>query len=80
MIVANCVSKMIGRSMDKTMSGATTGSEPARLDVAASARHAAYRRLRAFRGSEAQASDAPRRREPLVMANVRRRPSKEERR
>ena len=51
----------------KTACGATTDTETVRLGLQALARHAAYERLRAFRGTEPHAQDVPRRREePLA--------------
>ena len=47
----------------KAACGATTDTETVRLGLQALARHAAYERLRAFRGTEPQAQDVPRRRE-----------------
>ncbi|HEY3826177.1 MAG TPA: type II toxin-antitoxin system VapB family antitoxin [Bryobacteraceae bacterium] len=44
-------------------SGATTDTDTIRLGLEAIVRHAAYQRLRAFRGSEPHAQDVPRRRE-----------------
>jgi hypothetical protein len=42
---------------------ATTDTDTVRLGLEALVRHAAYERLRAFRGSEPEARDVPRRRE-----------------
>ncbi|MBV9083722.1 MAG: type II toxin-antitoxin system VapB family antitoxin [Acidobacteriaceae bacterium] len=47
----------------KTASGAATDTEAVRLGLQALARHAAYERLQALRGSEPDAQDVPRRRE-----------------
>jgi hypothetical protein len=47
----------------KAACGATTDTETVRLGLEALVRHAAYQRLRAFRGTEPRASDVPRRRE-----------------
>jgi Arc/MetJ family transcription regulator len=47
----------------KAACGATTDTETVRLGLEALVRHAAYQRLRAFRGAEPQAQDVPRRRE-----------------
>ena len=43
--------------------GATTDTGAVRLGLEALVRHAAYERLRAFRGTEPDAQDVPRRRE-----------------
>ena len=43
--------------------GATTDTDTVRLGLEALVRHAAYERLRAFRGTEPDARDVPRRRE-----------------
>jgi Arc/MetJ family transcription regulator len=48
--------------------GATTDTETVRLGLEALVRHAAYQRLRAFRGCEPGATDVPRRREPASAA------------
>jgi Arc/MetJ family transcription regulator len=45
----------------RRVSGATTDTEAVRLALEALVRHAAYRRLRALRGSEAKGHDVPRR-------------------
>jgi len=47
----------------KTACGATTDTETVRLGLQALVRHAAYERLRTFRGSEPGAANVPRRRE-----------------
>lgn len=47
----------------KAACGAMTDTETLRLGLEALVRHAAYERLRAFRGSEPHAQDVPRRRE-----------------
>ena len=47
----------------KLACGATTDTETVRLGLQALIRHAAYQRLRAFRGAEPHARDVPRRRE-----------------
>jgi hypothetical protein len=44
--------------------GATTDTETIRLGLEALIRHAAYQRMRAFIGSERDAKDVTRRREP----------------
>jgi len=44
--------------------GAATDTETIRLGLEALVRHAAYQRLRKLRGSEPDARDVPRRREP----------------
>jgi hypothetical protein len=44
--------------------GAATDTETIRLGLEALVRHAAYQRLRRLRGSEPDARDVPRRREP----------------
>ena len=43
--------------------GAATDTETVRLGLEALVRHAAYERLRAFRGTESHAQEIPRRRE-----------------
>lgn len=48
----------------KAACGATTDTETVRLGLEALVRHAAYQRLRALVGSEPDAQDVPRRREP----------------
>jgi Arc/MetJ family transcription regulator len=48
----------------KAACGATTDTETVRLGLEALVRHAAYQRLRAFAGTEPDAEDIPRRREP----------------
>jgi Arc/MetJ family transcription regulator len=48
----------------KAACGATTDTETVRLGLEALVRHAAYQRLRAFAGTEPDAEDVPRRREP----------------
>lgn len=50
----------------RAASGASTDTETVRLGLEALARQGAYERLRALRGSEPRASDAPRRREPAA--------------
>jgi hypothetical protein len=50
----------------KAAGGAATDTETIRLGLEALVRHAAYQRLRALRGSEPNARDAPRRREKPV--------------
>ncbi len=47
----------------RAASGAATDTEAVRLGLEALLRHAAYQRLRALRGSEADARTVPRRRE-----------------
>jgi hypothetical protein len=47
----------------KEACNATTETETVRLGLEALVRHAAYQRLLAFRGSEPDAKDVPRRRE-----------------
>ncbi|HXI58831.1 MAG TPA: type II toxin-antitoxin system VapB family antitoxin [Polyangia bacterium] len=47
----------------RVASGASTDTDTVRLGLEALVRHAAYERLRALRGSEPKAKDAPRRRE-----------------
>jgi Arc/MetJ family transcription regulator len=47
----------------KVACGAATDSETVRLALEAVVRHAAYQRLRAFRGAEPRASEVPRHRE-----------------
>jgi hypothetical protein len=47
----------------RAASGASTDTETVRLGLEGILRHAAYERLRALRGSEPSAKDAPRRRE-----------------
>jgi Arc/MetJ family transcription regulator len=47
----------------KSACGATTDTETVRLGLEALVRHAAYERLRAFRGTEPEARDVPRPRE-----------------
>lgn len=49
----------------KSASGAKTDTEAVRLGLEALVRRATYERLRALRGSEPTASDAPRRRERM---------------
>ena len=46
----------------RAVSGASTDTEAVRLGLEALVRRAAYERLRALRGSELAATDAPRRR------------------
>jgi hypothetical protein len=48
----------------KAACGASTDTETVRLGLEALVRHAAYARLSALRGSEPDAEDVPRRREP----------------
>jgi len=48
----------------KAACGATTDTETVRLGLEALVRHAAYQRLSALLGSEPNAQDVPRRREP----------------
>jgi Arc/MetJ family transcription regulator len=48
----------------KAACGATTDTETVRLGLEALVRHAAYQRLRALAGTEPDAEDVPRRREP----------------
>jgi len=48
----------------KAACGATTDTETVRLGLEALVRHAAYQRLRALIGTEPDAEDVPRRREP----------------
>ena len=48
----------------KAACGATTDTETVRLGLEALVRHAAYQRLRTFIGTEPDAEDVPRRREP----------------
>jgi Arc/MetJ family transcription regulator len=50
----------------REVSGASTDTEAVRLGLEALVRRAAYERLRALRGSEPAARDAPRRREKPV--------------
>lgn len=47
----------------KTACGAATDTEAIRQGLQALVRHAAYQRMKAFRGSEPGAKDVPRRRE-----------------
>ena len=47
----------------KSACGVATDTETVRLGLEALVRHAAYQRLRAFRGTEPDAQDVPRRRE-----------------
>jgi Arc/MetJ family transcription regulator len=47
----------------KVACGAKTDTDTVRLGLQALVRHAAYERLRAFRGTEPEAQDLPRRRE-----------------
>ena len=47
----------------KLACGATTDTDTVRLGLEALVRHAAYQRLRAFRGTEPDAQDVHRRRE-----------------
>jgi hypothetical protein len=48
----------------KAACGATTDTETVRLGLEALVRHAAYQRLSALAGTEPDAKDVPRRREP----------------
>jgi hypothetical protein len=48
----------------KAACGAATDTETVRLGLEALVRHAAYQRLRALAGTEPDAEDVPRRREP----------------
>jgi Arc/MetJ family transcription regulator len=48
----------------KTACGATTDTEAVRLGLESLVRQAAYERLRALLGTEPDAQDVPRRREP----------------
>jgi Arc/MetJ family transcription regulator len=48
----------------KSACGATTDTETVRLGLESLVRHAAYQRLRALAGTEPDAEDVPRRREP----------------
>ena len=48
----------------KTACGATTDTEAVRLGLESLVRQAAYKRLRALLGTEPDAQDVPRRREP----------------
>jgi Arc/MetJ family transcription regulator len=48
----------------KAACGATTDTETVRLGLEALVRHAAYQRLSALLGTEPNAQDVPRRREP----------------
>jgi Arc/MetJ family transcription regulator len=48
----------------KAACGASTDTETVRLGLEALVRHAAYQRLKAFAGTEPDAQDVPRRREP----------------
>ena len=50
----------------KAACGASTDTETVRLGLEALVRHAAYQRLRALAGTEPDAEDVPRRREPPV--------------
>jgi Arc/MetJ family transcription regulator len=50
----------------KLACGAATDTDTVRFGLEALVRHAAYERLRALRGSEPQAKDIPRRREPAT--------------
>ncbi len=50
----------------KEACGATSDTETVRLGLEALIRHAAYQRLRTLRGSEKDAVDVPRRREPAA--------------
>jgi Arc/MetJ family transcription regulator len=50
----------------KAACGASTDTETVRLGLQALVRHAAYRALAAFGGSEPDAQDVPRRREPAA--------------
>jgi Arc/MetJ family transcription regulator len=57
----NIDEKLIREAKDAC--GALTDTETVRLGLEALVRHQAYERLRAFRGTEPQARDVPRRRE-----------------
>jgi Arc/MetJ family transcription regulator len=46
--------------------GAATNTETIRLGLEALVRHAAYQRLRSYLGTEPDAQDVPRRREPAA--------------
>jgi hypothetical protein len=48
----------------KAACGAATDTETVRLGLEALVRHAAYQRMRALAGTEPDAEDVPRRREP----------------
>ena len=50
----------------KEVCEAATDTETVRLGLEALVRHAAYERLRAFRGTEPHAQDTPRRREKVA--------------
>lgn len=52
----------------RAASGAATDTETVRLGLEALVRQAAYRRLRALRGSESRAADVRRRREAVLPA------------
>ena len=52
----------------RAASGAKTDTDTVRLGLEALVRRAAYERLRTLRGSEPNATDAPRRRERVVPA------------
>ena len=55
----------------KAACAATTDTETIRLGLEALVRHAAYQRLKAFRGTEPDAQDVPRRREkPMAKRKV----------
>ena len=52
----------------KLACGAATDTDTVRLGLLSLVRHAAYERLQALRGSEPDAQDVPRRREPAIAA------------
>ena len=52
----------------KAACGAATDTDTVRLGLVSLVRHAAYERLQALRGTEPQAQDVPRRREPVTAA------------
>jgi Arc/MetJ family transcription regulator len=51
----------------RSASGARSDTDTVRLGLEALVRHAAYERLRALRGKEPRAADAPRRRDTSVL-------------
>ncbi|HLK66004.1 MAG TPA: type II toxin-antitoxin system VapB family antitoxin [Bryobacteraceae bacterium] len=53
----------------KEACGAKTDTEAVRMGLQALLRHAAYQRLREFAGSEPDAEDVPRRREPPAIGD-----------
>ena len=57
----NIDDELLKEAMDAC--GAITGTETVRLGLEALVRNAAYKRIKAFRGSEPNATDVPRRRE-----------------